>query len=472
VSAAHIHVLSPPEVTDFLRETKLEKALTGVAALADCRMTLNGEDAPPALPDAAAEFPICYRAEPRGRVISSAPGGSPVARASGVVAAMLEHALEREAAVSDLSAALMMSFEELNVLYTLLPALSARQRAGQIGKLLVMETARLLDCGRVSLLVLDEKRQALRVLAAHGLPRECRDVVIPVQTSIAGRVLLDEDVLLVHDISQYPDLLEQSRGSYASRAFAIARIPLKVRGEPLGVLTATDRRDGGEFTARDRKLLDALTAVGASALQNCRLHAAVQSQMLSTISALASAVDAKDHYTHDHSGRVSRLSVATLDELGVEDDPLRHELELAALLHDIGKIGIPDAILTKSGPLTPDEFEIIKTHVRVGADILGHVDGLQRAAHAVLHHHERFDGSGYLAGLAGDEIPLMSRIIAVADVFDCLTTDRPYRKASRVEEALAELRACKRTHFDPQVVDAFIAVIQRTESPALAPAPA
>jgi putative nucleotidyltransferase with HDIG domain len=248
-------------------------------------------------------------------------------------------------------------------------------------------------------------------------------------------------------------------------------VPLRARGEALGILTATERIESADFTARDRKLLDALSAMGASALLNCRLRAALDKQLMSTIRALASAVDAKDHYTHDHSARVAELSVATARQLGITDDAAIREVELAAVLHDIGKIGIPDAVLAKVERLTAEEFTLVKNHVNIGARIVHQVPGLERVATAILHHHERFDGLGYPSGLSGDAIPVAARIITVADVFDCLTSERPYRKGISRPEALNEIEKCRGTQLDPAVVDAFRAVIAQESRQRARPGP-
>jgi putative nucleotidyltransferase with HDIG domain len=196
-------------------------------------------------------------------------------------------------------------------------------------------------------------------------------------------------------------------------------------------------------------------------MMNCRLHAIVNRQMLDTIEALAIAVDAKDPYTHDHSKRVSEICVATLEALGIGDPKACREMRLAGILHDIGKIGVQEAILGKKGSLTAEEFTIIKRHPTVGARIVGGVKGLERVTKAILHHHERHDGLGYPAGLSARDIPIMAKVITVADVFDCLTSDRPYRKAKSHDAAMAELRRCKGTQFDPDVVDAFLATMKR-----------
>jgi putative nucleotidyltransferase with HDIG domain len=247
--------------------------------------------------------------------------------------------------------------------------------------------------------------------------------------------------------------------------FAAIRVPLRARGLPVGVLAATERNDCGDFTSRDCKLLEGLSSMGAASLMHCRLQRTIQEQMMSTIRALALAVDAKDHYTHAHSDRVSRFCVIAARRMGITDGDMLRQIELAGVLHDIGKIASPDAVLSKSTRLTPQEYnDLVKTHVRVGAQIVGNVNGLEEVAAAILHHHERYDGQGYPDGLRGDEIPLTSRLVAVADTFDAMTSDRPYRKALSCAVAFAELEKCCRTQFDPDVVAAFVAAMDDPSS--------
>lgn len=176
------------------------------------------------------------------------------------------------------------------------------------------------------------------------------------------------------------------------------------------------------------------------------------------IRALADALDAKCDYTSGHSLRVSRFAVSIGKQLGLDDDHLR-DVELAGILHDIGKIGVPESILWKPARLTPEEQKIMSEHPKTSAMIIGELRGLKRTREYVLHHHEYLDGSGYPDGLKGDDIPIGARIILVADAYDAMTTDRPYRKAIGHHNAIAELRKLSGKQFDGRMVDALIAVV-------------
>jgi diguanylate cyclase (GGDEF)-like protein/putative nucleotidyltransferase with HDIG domain len=186
---------------------------------------------------------------------------------------------------------------------------------------------------------------------------------------------------------------------------------------------------------------------------------AAQRSPLNIIYALAATVDAKDHYTYGHSKKVSEYAVTTAEALGLPADRVA-TVRAAALLHDIGKIGVPDSILNKQGPLTSEEWEPIKEHPQLGVEILRHVIDLINCLPAILHHHEHFNGTGYPSGLKGNNIPLEARILAVADAYDAMTSFRPYRERLMPQEAIAELRRCAGTRFDPELVEIFCRLME------------
>ena len=182
---------------------------------------------------------------------------------------------------------------------------------------------------------------------------------------------------------------------------------------------------------------------------------------------VASAMDYADDETGEHTRRVGELAAAVAQQLGLTEEEVRL-VRLAAPLHDIGKVGVPNEILLKPGALTEAEFEQVKAHTTIGARMLaGREFPLLIVAEQIARtHHERWDGTGYPAGLAGEEIPLAGRIVAIVDVFDALTHDRPYKKAWSIDDALAEIERQRGKHFDPRVVDAFLATIARPRIPA------
>ena len=179
---------------------------------------------------------------------------------------------------------------------------------------------------------------------------------------------------------------------------------------------------------------------------------------LSTILALAAAIDARDHYTYGHSQKVATYAVMLGEAIGIEPERLS-ALRIAALLHDIGKIGIPDNLLLKQQRFNEAEKKEIQRHTTLAASILKHVPSLSNLLPHIVHHHERFDGTGYPDGIRGVEIPLESRILAIADSYDAMTSLRPYRPPLQLRDAITELRQCAGTQFDPELVMAFCKII-------------
>jgi diguanylate cyclase (GGDEF)-like protein/putative nucleotidyltransferase with HDIG domain len=191
---------------------------------------------------------------------------------------------------------------------------------------------------------------------------------------------------------------------------------------------------------------------------------ALPQAVLDTVTSLAFAIDAKDHYTQGHSQKVSAYASLIAEALGLNDLEIE-EIRLGGVLHDIGKVAIPENILNKNGPLNPDEWDTMKAHVTFGAKILEPLEPLARIREMVLHHHEFFDGSGYPHAMSGEKIPLGARIIAVADAYDTITSDRTYKKARAAGEALAELERCANAQFDAKVVEAFVRTMKAMPNP-------
>ena len=224
-----------------------------------------------------------------------------------------------------------------------------------------------------------------------------------------------------------------------------------------------------EIYSRLKQFTESLAATeinGGAASTNAQGPAALPQAVLDTVTSLAFAIDAKDHYTQGHSQKVSAYAALIAEALGMSDAEVE-EIRLGAVLHDIGKVAIPESILNKSGPLNPDEWDTMKSHVTFGAKILDPLTPLARIREMVLHHHEYFDGSGYPDGLSREQIPLGSRIIAVADAYDTITSDRTYKKARAAEEALAELERCSNAQFDGSIVALFVRTMRQLPNPVI-----
>lgn len=250
-------------------------------------------------------------------------------------------------------------------------------------------------------------------------------------------------------------------------ALAALCVPL-VSGEGvIGAICVGSRERVFRFSSDDVRLLSTIANHVTIAIGNIELFSSLQEAYLATVRSLAAAVDAKDPYTRGHSDRVALYAKAIAERLGLSSEQCT-ALEMAAYLHDIGKIGIREAILLKPGKLDAEEMGQMRHHPLIGANILRPVAFPWPIAPVVRHHHEHFDGQGYPAGLKGEEIPLLARILTVADAYEAMTADRPYRSARNEQEAVEELHRCEGTHFDPRVVKAFIAELSEMEDQAAA----
>jgi HD-GYP domain-containing protein (c-di-GMP phosphodiesterase class II) len=313
------------------------------------------------------------------------------------------------------------------------------------------KTSSFMRVDRVLLLLLDRKEKVLTVRSFSGFKEEDFPLrrfsnVISFEHCIVrkGAVINMREVLPGEDYWRVVSLMP----FLGEMVFA----PLEVRGEEYGLLGVADR--GRDLSEVDLEMFCAMASHAAVAIENARLYNRIKFAFEHTAEALAEAINSRDPYTGGHTRRVAKYSIRVADRMGlakVEKD----ELKLSAILHDIGKIGVDDAILRKGGALTEEEDLLMRKHPEIGSRILGHVEEMKGVIPGVLHHHEWFDGSGYPGGLKGDGIPLQARIIAVVDAFDALTTDRPYKKAIDTTAALEKLARNAGTQFDPRMVDAL-----------------
>jgi len=231
-------------------------------------------------------------------------------------------------------------------------------------------------------------------------------------------------------------------------------VPLKRDQRPLGILVAIDKNDSTKFNSVDLNLLNNVGNQCSIFLENAALYQDMQDLFMGVLHSLTRSIDAKDAYTRGHSHRVAELSRDLARKIGLSEK-LCERVYLAGLLHDVGKIGVPEAVLRKPGELTAEEIAAIQKHPEIGAQILGNIKQLQDVLPGVLHHHERWDGQGYPHGKSGEGIPLIGRIICVADSFDAMSSTRIYRSALMLEAVLEEIKRCAGSQFDPALAKVF-----------------
>ncbi len=235
-------------------------------------------------------------------------------------------------------------------------------------------------------------------------------------------------------------------------------VPLKIGEKVIGVINI-ESYEKNAFSERDLEVLKLVANQASIAIQNSELYSSLKQSYLDSIKTLVSAIEAKDPYTSGHSERVRKYALKIARKLKLPPEAIE-EIDYAGYLHDIGKIGISDSVLTKPSPLTQEEYETIKKHPKIGHNILKHAHHLSGACEIIKYEHERYDGNGYPNGLKKSEIPIGARIIAVADAYDAMTTDRPYRKALSKKEAIKRLKEESGGQFDPKVVKAFLSIIR------------
>ncbi|MFO0375989.1 MAG: HD domain-containing phosphohydrolase [bacterium] len=234
--------------------------------------------------------------------------------------------------------------------------------------------------------------------------------------------------------------------------------PVARNSRLLGLLIAGDKQSGDPgVTSFDIHLLETAGAFIAAVLENGALYAEQSAMFIGSLKALTSSLDAKDRYTAGHSERVACLARQLALALGLPEN-IAERVHIAGMVHDVGKIGVPEAVLLKPGKPTEAEFAMIKRHPEIGYAILKDIPLMQDILPGVLHHHERYDGKGYPSGLAGEQIPLFGRILAIADTFDAMSSNRSYRPALGRQQVIAELQRCAGTQLDPALVPVFLSL--------------
>lgn len=338
-------------------------------------------------------------------------------------------------------------------------AMTSTHGLGDLYRLILDTALQEAKSERGSLMYLDDKANELYIVAAKGLPHE---VVATARQKlgegIAGLVAQTREPLILTD-GQVSDPRFLSLLRYPGQHSAVC-FPLLAEGKLVGVLNLNRASTRHSFSESDKDLLSILCGQAASAIVSARLNEDLRKSHLNTIHILAKAIEARDPYTQDHADDVSIYASRIAQELGMADAEIE-AVRIAATLHDIGKIGIPESILLKPGRLTPEEFEEMKKHPEIGAHILKDAEFPWKVVPIVYHHQERYDGTGYPQGLQGEGIPLGARIISVCDTFQAIITDRAYRKGLPPEKAIEILREVSGTQLDGSLVGVFVNVYQQ-----------
>jgi putative nucleotidyltransferase with HDIG domain len=354
-------------------------------------------------------------------------------------------------------------FERLNLLLQLGRILNSTLDHREVRRRAMEAATQLMKAEVGSLLLLDAKREHLYFEVALGEKEETvKTVTLNVGEGIAGWVAKNGEPLLVNAPDKDPRFFKGVDGKTGYKTRNMICVPVKTRGRLVGVLEAINKKGTQGFSDEDLSLFASLADLVAIALDNARLYQELEEMFFQTAESLSDAIEKRDPYTGGHTKRVTTYSLAIARHLLLKPDETKW-LRLASVLHDVGKIGIEDQILRKQEPLSREEFAIIKHHSNIGAEIITHVRQLREIIPGVRYHHEQIDGGGYPEGLKGEQMPMLAKIVAVADTYDAMTTDRPYRKAKPKEVAIEELKKYSGTQFDKDVVEAFIQAYQNGE---------
>jgi HD-GYP domain-containing protein (c-di-GMP phosphodiesterase class II) len=340
-------------------------------------------------------------------------------------------------------------------------AVSRGRHVHEVLESLTRQACRIMHVERAVVVLRDQTdpRSAI-VVAGYGVPPDYVGQRIGIDEGMAGHVITTGEPVLVDDYGQFPRRIGHAAGAGLR---AGAAVPIRREGIVLGALAAGTTHFGRRFGAEELEALLRLAELGAVAVEQASMREELERAVEAGVEAMAAAVDMRDDYTGAHSEEVVRLARVVGERMGLAEQELG-ELEFAARLHDVGKIGVPDAVLRKEGPLEGAEWEIMRQHPAWGADMLCRVPGLKRISRIVRHAHERWDGDGYPDQLRQKDIPLPSRIIFACDAYNAMTSDRPYRDALRPWVAVSELREGSGGQFDPDVVDALVGALREQRS--------
>ncbi|MEW6685144.1 MAG: HD-GYP domain-containing protein [Candidatus Edwardsbacteria bacterium] len=382
-------------------------------------------------------IPLKVGEELKGAILSCGDNEENLKLTAPLIAETISTLLRQHYEIDSLTAEISSRYEELSLLYEMGESFYSMVEIEK-RSLHFLEIALTAVGAERGNLILYKERKPLSFIFVHsGYENSLKEELISIrerakEVCLKGRPALDEKSFLI--------------------------VPLKIQDRTIGAIGVEKKKGNLSFTAGDLKLLTTIASQIAMFLENVRLYENLEQLLLNTIKSLVAAIDAKDPNTKGHSERVVRYVLGIADALRLSEME-RKKLELAALLHDVGKIGLPDVILENVGTLSRQKWRRVKQHPQMGVRILSHVSALKELLPVIRSHHERYDGKGYPDGIKGNKIPLFARIIAVADAYDAMTASRTYRVRFGSKEAKEELLEYAGKQFDPQIVKAFIRVL-------------
>ncbi len=363
---------------------------------------------------------------------------------------LLTQELAGKKALEAVNERLKKKIHEQTILFTISEMLGKVRSTRELYSKVVTLAANLTDAGHAFFWVVDHEARRLVLMASEGMSVPDWEVGSITDDAMPAARVAREGIPMLFTRTCLP-----RTGGPVSPFAETALVPFRIREEIFGVLAVSRTENERILTDEVLFLLLILAERASLTVENLLLYESVSLNLHATLRALVRGLEAKDPYTKEHSLRVTRLAVAVAGHMSCDSDEI-DSLRFAGHLHDIGKIGIRDQILLKPGRLTEEEYAIIKTHPVIGEEIVSNLGVLPRETACIRHHHERWDGKGYPDGLLKTEIPQLARILAVADTFDAITTNRPYRPCRPREEAVMEIRKNAGTQFDPHVVEAFL----------------
>ncbi len=374
---------------------------------------------------------------------------------------MLSKEVEGKERLEKLNSELLYKVEELNVLNRILTDFTALRESTDVFKQLVDMAVEIVRADASCFYLVNEDASQPLPIAMAGAQWLCDQAAGSVsseaETSLAPMGQKIEKLIreVIQDDQPMIIVNNNGGGQRLSKQFlSFMLVPLKIREKILGVLMATIYRGNRRFDEKDLYYLDFMSKKASTGIENLALYENIYNNLLSTLYAFVKAIEARDPYTKQHSSRVTSLAITIAKAMGCSVEDL-DVLNVAGLLHDIGKIGIRDEILLKPGRLDAEEYRIIQQHPVIGFDIMGQMGLWTREKQIVRGHHERFDGKGYPDNLKGEEIPLLARILSVADVYDAIASDRAYRARMPEEKILGIMYGGAGSQFDPDIIDVF-----------------